>query len=67
MYVCRSSVMVGEFDTSSDPDCGDMFCATAVQSLPISHVIVHPGYDRKIYRHDVALIVLKEDMKYTSK
>lgn len=42
-----------------------MFCGNSVQVVPISHVIVHPGYDKKIYRHDIALVVLREDMKYT--
>lgn len=61
----RSTVAIGEWNTETDPDCGDMFCANPVQVMPISHVVVHPGYDKKIYRHDIALIVIKEEMKYT--
>lgn len=28
-------------------------------------MIVHPGYEQKIFRHDIALIVLKDEVKYS--
>lgn len=64
----RSSVRVGEFDTSTDPDCATSgFCAPSAANHLISHVIVHPDYVSGQYHHDIALIVLKTALNYTGK
>ncbi|CAK1582871.1 unnamed protein product [Parnassius mnemosyne] len=60
-----STVVVGEWDTSRSPDCNDYFCAPVTQAIKVDNVIVHPGYEQKIFRHDIALIVLKDDIKYS--
>ncbi|CAG4996659.1 unnamed protein product [Parnassius apollo] len=60
-----STVVVGEWDTSRSPDCNDYFCAPVTQAIKVENVIVHPGYEQKIFRHDIALIVLKDDIKYS--
>ncbi|KAL1513945.1 hypothetical protein ABEB36_003283 [Hypothenemus hampei] len=60
LYVVR----VGEWITNTDIDCGDEFCGLPVQDIPISHVIVHPGYEKQTYRHNIALMVLKSKVKY---
>lgn len=66
--VHRSSVRVGEFDTSTDPDCATSgFCAPSAANHLISHVIVHPDYVSGQYHHDIALIVLKTALNYTGK
>lgn len=65
-YYCdRASVRVGEYDGKGDPDCTKTFCAHPVQDIAVSHVIVHPGFERKIFKHDVALLVLKIPMNFS--
>lgn len=64
----RSSVRVGEYDTSSDPDCASTgFCAPRSVNHAISHVIVHPDYKQGQYHHDIALLVLKTPLNYSGK
>ncbi|XP_026843294.1 phenoloxidase-activating factor 1, partial [Drosophila persimilis] len=61
-----SSVRVGEYDTSSDPDCANTgFCAPRSVNHAISHVIVHPDYKQGSYHHDIALLVLKTPLNYS--
>ncbi|XP_013172800.1 PREDICTED: chymotrypsin-like protease CTRL-1 [Papilio xuthus] len=60
-----STVVVGEWDTTRSPDCNEYFCAPVTQALKVENVVVHPGYEQKIFRHDIALIVLKDDIKYS--
>ncbi|EDX05467.1 GD21783 [Drosophila simulans] len=61
-----SSVRVGEYDTSSDPDCANTgFCAPRSVNHAISHVIVHPDYKQGQYHHDIALLVLKTPLNYS--
>ncbi|ERL92495.1 CLIP domain-containing serine protease 14D [Dendroctonus ponderosae] len=59
-----SIVRAGEWATDTDIDCGEEFCGLPVQDIPISHVIVHPGYEKGTYRHNIALLVLKTKIKY---
>ena len=66
MFGFRSSVRVGEYDTSSDPDCATTgFCAPRSVNHAISHVIVHPDYKQGQYHHDIALLVLKTPLNYS--
>ncbi|CAK1543047.1 unnamed protein product [Leptosia nina] len=60
-----STVVVGEWDISRSPDCNDFFCAPPTQAIKVESVSVHPGYEQKIFRHDIALIILKEEIKYS--
>ncbi|XP_047508563.1 CLIP domain-containing serine protease 14D-like [Pieris napi] len=60
-----STVVVGEWDVSRSPDCSDFFCAPPPQALKVESVSVHPGYEQKIFRHDIALIILKDEIKYS--
>ena len=61
----RATVRVGEYDSKGDPDCTKTFCAHPAQEIPVSHVLVHPGFERKIFKHDVAMLVLKEAINYS--
>lgn len=61
----RSTVVVGEWDIGRSPDCNDFFCAPPTQAIKVDNVIVHPGYEQKIFRHDIALIMLKDEIKYS--
>ena len=61
-----TSVRIGEFDSSKDPDCGNTgFCAPPALNHAVSQVIVHPDYVHGQYHHDIALIVLKTAINYT--
>lgn len=59
------SVRAGEWRTDSTLDCSDSFCALPLQDIAISHVVVHPGYEQRIFKNDVALLVLRADINYT--
>lgn len=67
IFLFSSSVRIGEYDTTSDPDCQSGFCAPQVVNHAISHVIVHPDYVSGQYHHDIALVVLKTPLNYTGK
>ncbi|XP_042886320.1 phenoloxidase-activating factor 1-like [Penaeus japonicus] len=62
--VTVEEVLLGDWDTSKDPDCtsngrGRGVCAPPVQRFPIEEVIVHPEFNlRGILSDDVALIRL---------
>ncbi|XP_019866990.1 CLIP domain-containing serine protease 14D [Aethina tumida] len=58
-------VRAGEWDSQSDIDCGPEFCGLPVQDIAISHVVVHPGYQKQTYRHNIALLVLRSKLNYT--
>ncbi|XP_076237918.1 venom protease [Calliopsis andreniformis] len=52
------SVLVGEFNTESDPDC-------STQKLNISYVIKHPNYQADTFANNIAMLRLKEPIRYT--
>ncbi|XP_059615926.1 venom protease-like [Phlebotomus argentipes] len=61
-----SSVRIGEYDTSRDPDCaGSGFCAPPALNHAISHVVVHPDYEVGKYHHDIALLILRTPINFT--
>jgi hypothetical protein len=62
-----STVVVGEWDMAKSPDCNSYFCAPPTQAIKVETVIVHPGYEQKIFRHDIALIVLKDEISFSGK
>ncbi|XP_044745406.1 CLIP domain-containing serine protease 14D-like [Coccinella septempunctata] len=59
------NVRVGEYSTKTEIDCGSEFCGLPVQDMSISHVVVHPGYDKRTFKDNVALIVLRNKINYT--
>jgi len=58
-------VRVGEFDAGQDPDCTASFCAHRLQDVAVSHVVVHPAYERATFVNDVALLVLRQPINFT--
>lgn len=65
-FIYRASVRLGEYDTSTDPDCSTSgFCAPTVINHVISHVVIHPDYKHGHYHHDIALVILKTPLNYT--
>lgn len=61
----RYAVRVGEWMTNTAIDCGEEFCGLPVQDIAISHVVVHPGYQKQTYKHNIALLVLRSKINYT--
>nr|XP_022916219.1 venom protease-like [Onthophagus taurus] len=59
------SVRVGEYLTNTDIDCGEEFCGLPAKDVGISHVVVHPGYQKDTYQHNIALLVLRQNLNYT--
>ncbi|KAL3288181.1 hypothetical protein HHI36_002631 [Cryptolaemus montrouzieri] len=59
------SVRIGEYSTNTEIDCGPEFCGLPVQDVTLSHVVVHPGYDKQTFKDNVALIVLRNSINYT--
>lgn len=65
-FVFRSSVRIGDYDTRTDPDCGNTgFCAPAAINHAVSQIIVHPDYVDGQYHHDIALLILRTAINYT--
>ncbi|GBP31772.1 Phenoloxidase-activating factor 3 [Eumeta japonica] len=60
-----STVVVGEWDIGRSPDCNQYFCAPPTQAIKVDRMIIHPGYEAKIFRHDIALLVLEDEIKLT--
>lgn len=61
-----SSVKIGEYDNTKDPDCADSgFCAPSAINHAVSHVVVHPEYVSGLYHHDVALLILRTPINFT--
>lgn len=59
-------IILGEFDTTSDPDCVNLnetsvLCAPPILKLDFKAPITHPSYDpeSRSQHHDIALIPLK--------
>ncbi|KAJ8944844.1 hypothetical protein NQ318_012991 [Aromia moschata] len=59
------TVRVGEWMTNTAIDCGTEFCGLPVQDTAISHVVVHPEYQKQTYKHNIALLVLRSKINYT--
>lgn len=71
IFLDRSKIRLGEWNTATDPDCYGAF-RTCVPEKPIDvgieNVIVHPDYvDGSTDRyHDIALIRLNRQVQFTS-
>lgn len=59
--------MLGEHNVTSDIDCELDTCADPVQVFRPIEIVVPTEYNNKTYKHDIALIKLDKDVKYTSK
>ncbi|XP_070156492.1 chymotrypsin-like protease CTRL-1 [Polyergus mexicanus] len=59
------SVLIGEYNTESNPDCNKLFCAHNTSSHDISYVIKHPGYDAATFSSNIALLRLKKAISFT--
>lgn len=68
-FFFRSSVRLGEYDTSTEQDCYRDKCTDAPVDVPIEKLIPHEKYvgSSRSQEHDIALIRLSRPVKYTSK
>ncbi|KAF3422935.1 hypothetical protein E2986_06373 [Frieseomelitta varia] len=53
-----NSVLVGEFNIDTDPDCTS-------QKIDISYVIKHPHYQADTFTNNIAMLRLKDSIQYT--
>ncbi|XP_011632349.1 chymotrypsin-like protease CTRL-1 [Pogonomyrmex barbatus] len=60
------SVLIGEYNTETDPDCNKLFCGRNTSSHDISYVIKHPGYDAASFSNNIALLRLKKAIDFTA-
>ncbi|XP_011062731.1 PREDICTED: uncharacterized protein LOC105151002 [Acromyrmex echinatior] len=60
------SVLIGEYNTESNPDCNNLFCGHKISSHDISYVVKHPGYNAASYSNNVALLRLKKAIEFTA-
>ncbi|XP_015593955.1 chymotrypsin-like protease CTRL-1 [Cephus cinctus] len=60
-----NSVLVGDFNSQTDPDCNILFCGLPAQTHEISYVVKHPEFDAQTFRNNVALLRLKSSMNFT--
>lgn len=60
------SVVVGEQNTETDPDCEDDFCNNDRREVFFEDFIVHESYDRPRFSNDIAIIRLSEDLSFAS-
>ena len=67
----RVKVRLGEYDTQGNPDCiqerTGYDCADDAVDIDVEKVIVHPYYQgtNLNQHHDIALIKLKQEIKYS--
>ncbi|XP_065345407.1 chymotrypsin-like protease CTRL-1 [Cloeon dipterum] len=61
-----TTVRVGEYDTTANPDCSQSFCAIPARDIAISKTAVHPNYDESSsFNHDIMVIYLQSAINFT--
>ncbi|KAL0117908.1 hypothetical protein PUN28_008945 [Cardiocondyla obscurior] len=60
------SVLIGEYNTESNPDCNNLFCGHNASSHDISYVVKHPGYNAASFSNNIALLRLKKAIDFTA-
>ncbi|KAG7199421.1 hypothetical protein KM043_014050 [Ampulex compressa] len=59
------TVLVGEFNTDTDPDCNSLFCGHTARNYNISYVVKHPNYQSETFANNVALLRLERPIEFT--
>lgn len=57
------SVILGEYDERTDPDCDGDFCAEPIQQIKAVRV-AHPTFDRRLIANDIMLVKLEKPAKF---
>lgn len=60
--VNETSVVLGEYDLSTEQDCADTNCSDAVQRRLVQAVIIHADYMQETFENDIAVVVLDQDV-----
>lgn len=67
--ICSDKVLLGEWDTTTDPDCRTLIaikeCTDPVEKYNIEESIPHPYYTQKNNNNDIGLIRVDRDIVYT--
>lgn len=63
----RATVRVGEYETTTNPDCSNALCAISVKDVPILRTAMHPNYDESTFNHDIMVVTLQYKVNFTSK
>ncbi len=65
--IIRSSVRLGEWDTSTDEDCDRGDCSDPAVDVAVEEVITHESYNpnSKAQENDIALLRLSRSVAYT--
>ncbi|XP_055585894.1 phenoloxidase-activating factor 3-like [Uranotaenia lowii] len=59
-------VRLGDYNSTSDPDCDDSQCAPIPQDIPIELIIKHPNYNKPRLANDLVLLKLKNTANINS-
>lgn len=59
------SVVLGEFDVRTNPDCDENICADPIQTILIEESIVPSPYNPNTHLNDIMLIKLATPAKFT--
>lgn len=66
----RTNVRLGEWDTTTDPDCTKAVaieeCADKVVKVDVVEHTPHPFYSKRTGNNDIGLVRLAKDIAYTS-
>lgn len=57
-------VIVGDYNTSTDPDCDNDECAEPRQVIKIGNFFIHDEYDGKEFKNDILLVRLAQSAKF---
>ncbi|XP_052131239.1 CLIP domain-containing serine protease HP8-like isoform X2 [Frankliniella occidentalis] len=59
-----AGVRLGEWDTTTDPDCQNSVCAPPVYDMDPESVIVHQDYNNPRFANDIALVKLAQKINF---
>uniref|UniRef100_A0A2P2HYT0 CLIP domain-containing serine protease n=1 Tax=Hirondellea gigas TaxID=1518452 RepID=A0A2P2HYT0_9CRUS len=61
-----SSVVLGEWDASTDPDCVHGVCTDPVLKFGVAEAVIHPQYNKRFrYASDIALLRLNAKVTFS--
>ncbi|KAK2583734.1 hypothetical protein KPH14_009652 [Odynerus spinipes] len=63
-WMTIDSVRLGEHNTMTNPDCEEDYCADPVQDFKIVSTIFHEGYNKRLFRNDIAIVRLNRPAIY---
>lgn len=66
----KITIRLGEWDTTTDPDCDDSYIGGSICNDPhvdidVEEIIVHKDFNPLTTRNDIALLRLSKNVEYT--